>query len=272
MARWSSVWSSLKDALVIAVRNWRLWLLHFVGNAAIFLLCIVWVRFPDAHWWQLFLQLILIIVIVVAVLVLHGGTLNYFQNVHQDATARLAPAFRAALKHVATLAVWTLVVHVLWHLIGHLDAYSTSFPGYLRSGFPVGLRRMISESALDHTYSFLVSVLRWVVLPGLSLPFALFAADRGFRGLIAFRDWWRTLRNLAYWIALSVAAIMSVYCVGKVMGWTLDPQTATLSAEKTSLVFRLLLAYLLGIFSWFLVCSALGRTRSSVGQTGAQPT
>jgi hypothetical protein len=114
--------------------------------------------------------------------------------------------------------------------------------------------------------------LRWVVLAGLFLPFVLFSADRGFRGLIAFRDWWRTLTSLAYWIALSVAAIVGVYCVGKIMGWTLDPGTATLSAEKTSLVFRLLLAYLLGIFSWFLVCSALGRTRNSVRQTGTQPT
>jgi hypothetical protein len=265
-------WSSLKDAVVLAVKNWRLWLLQFAGNAAIFLAFLGWLQIKEAHWWQLVFSLLLAALIVVAVLVLHGGTLNYFANAHQDRSATLPPAFRAALKHLAALVVWAFVVHFPWHHIGHLDAYNTSFPGYLRSEFPAWLRRMISEPALENTYSFLLSVLSWVVMPGLFLPFAMFAASRGFRGLIAFRDWWRTVRNLAFWIALVAAAVVGVYCTGKIMDWKLDPKTATLSGEKVSLAFRLLFAYLLAIFSWLLACSALGRARLSGGQTGSQPT
>src|SRR5262249_29595556 len=116
------------------------------------------------------------------------------------------------------------------------------------------------------------SFLMWVVLPGVALPFGLFAASRGFRGLIAFRDWWRTIWNLAYWIALVAAAVIGVYCSGKIMEGELNPQTATLAGEKASLSFRLLFAYLLVIFSWLLDGSALGRARLSSGKAGSQPT
>jgi hypothetical protein len=67
-----------------------------------------------------------------------------------------------------------------------------------------------------------------------------------------------------------IAVILGVWCVEAIMGWKLDPKTSTLGGEKASLVFRLLFAYLLGLFSWFLTCSALGRTRS-IGQSVAEP-
>jgi hypothetical protein len=263
--------SSLKDSLVLGVRNWRLWLVQFVANAAIILAFFGWLQIKEAYWWQLVFSLLLAALLVIAVLVLHGGTLNYFESAHQDRSAKLLPAFRSAFRHLGALVVWFLVVHFLWHVASHLDAYSTSFPGYLRSEFPAWLRRMISEPALDNTYSFLLSLLLWVVLPGLFLPFALFAASRGFRGLIALRDWRHTVANLAYWIALMVAAVIAVYCTGKIMDWKLDPKTATLAGEKASLAFRLLFACLLAIFGWLLACSALGRARLNGGQAGSKP-
>ncbi|HEY6308981.1 MAG TPA: hypothetical protein VI488_21270 [Candidatus Angelobacter sp.] len=263
-------WSSLKDAFVLAVKNWRLWLLQLFGNAAIFLAFVWWLRFSDAHWWNLLFSFLLIVVIVAATLWLHGGTLNYFQSAHQDKVAKLPPAFKTALKHLAAIFVWALVFFLVRYWIGRLETYGITLPGYLRSEFPAWLRRMISESRLDSIYSGVLFLLRWLVLPGLLLPFALFSADKGFRGLIAFAAWRRTLRKLIYWLALVVAVILGVCCVEAIMGWKLDPKTATLQAEKTSLAFRLLFAYILGIFSWLLACSVLGSTRS-VGQSTAQP-
>jgi hypothetical protein len=263
-------WSLLKDGLVLAVNNWRLWLVHFVGNAAVFLAFVWWLRISDAHWWNLLFSSLLIVAIVAATLLLHGGTLNYFQRAHQDKTTKLSPAFKTALKHLAAIFVWALVFFLLRYWIERLERYDFTLPGYLRSEFPAWLRRMISESRLDSIYSGLVSILRWVVLPGLLLPFALFSADKGFRGLVAFAAWRRTLRKLIYWVALVMAVILGVWCVQAIMGWKLDPKTSTLGSEKASLVFRLLFAYLLGLFSWLLTCSVLGRTRS-IGQSAAQP-
>jgi hypothetical protein len=274
MARWSSL-KDAKAALLVSV-NWRLWLIQFLGNALLFLAFVWWLRIGVGHWWQLFGQFILIIAIGIATLLLHGGTLNYFLSAHQDKdaakSALLVPAFKKALKHLPAIAVWAMIFFVLRGLIEKLDQYAVSFPGYLRSEFPVWLRRMISEPALDDIYSGLVALLRWVILPGLLLPSALFCADRGFRGFIALRDWGRTIRSFMYWLVLVFASILSVYCIGLIMDWKLDPKTATLAAEKTSLAFRLLFSYLLGIFSWFLVCSMLGRRQQgSSGQPVAQP-
>jgi hypothetical protein len=265
-------WNSLKEALVLAVKNWRLWLLQFLSNAAIFLAFVWWLRISEARWWNLLFSFLLIAVIVAAALLLHGGTLNYFQSAHEDEAARLQPAFRKALRHLAAIFLWALIFFLLRDWIGRLDGYDITFAGYLRSEFPAWLRRMISEPQLDSIYSGLVSILRWVVLPGLLLPYALFSADKGFRGWIAAGDWLRTLRSLGYWLALVVAAILGVGCVEAIMGWKLNPKTATLQAEKVSLALRLLFAYLLGLFSWLLVCSVLGRrVTRSVGQSGAQP-
>jgi hypothetical protein len=261
-------WSSLRDALTLSLKSWRLWLVQFAGNAIIFALFLGWLRVPEAHWWQLLFQALLILALIGAVLVLHGGTLAYFQSAHENQTAQLVPAFRKALQHVLALAVCVFLLHFAWAWSGHLDVYQTSLPGYIRSEFPAWLRRMISEPALDNTYTFLLFVLRWVILPGLLLPFLLFCADKGFRGLVAFRDWGKTVRNLAYWIALVVAAIVGVYFVEVVMGWRLDPKTSTFRGEEASFVMRQLLAYLLALFSWLFVASMLGRT-SRVAQPAA---
>jgi hypothetical protein len=252
--------SSLKEALVLSVKNWRLWLLQFLGNAAIFLAFLWWLRLPVANWWHVVLHL-LIVPIIAAALVLHGGTLNYFQSAHEDKIAPLLPAFKKALRHVAAIALWALIFFALRALIGGLGKYELSFPGYLRSEFPAWLRRIIGAPTLINVYIGSIFLLRWVVLPGLLLPFALFCSDKGFRGFISFGDWRRILRSLAYWIVLVITAIVGFSCVYVVANWKLAPETATLHGEEVSLFFRLLLAYLLSLFSWLLVCSMLGRTR-----------
>src|SRR5262249_6195869 len=117
-------WSSLKDTVVVAVRNWRLWLLQFVGNAVIAPAVVGWLFIKEAYWWQISLSLLLAALLVVAALVLHGRTLNYFESAHQDRSARLLPAFRAALRHIAALVLWAFVFHFLWHLAHHLEEYS----------------------------------------------------------------------------------------------------------------------------------------------------
>jgi hypothetical protein len=272
MARWSSLRVPFKDALVLAVRNWQLWILQVVGNAVIFLAFIWWLRPHEASWWQLLYSSSAIVLTAAAALVLQGGTLNYFEDAHRDATARLLLALKSALRHLPALLLWALVFFAIEGLIGKLDQYDGRVAGFLRSEFPAWLRRIISEPALDNTYSGLMWALRWIVLPGLLLPFAMSCAGKGFRGFVAFDGWWRVVRSFAYWVTLIVAAVLGVLCVTRIMGWLLDPKTATLAGEETSLVFRLFFAYLLGIFSWLLAGSMLGRKMVLVnGQAGTQP-
>lgn len=261
-----------RAAFVLTVISWRLWLAQFAANILVFLLFVWWLRLPDAHWWQLLFGFLLVLAAAAAALVLHGGTLDFFQTAHESKEAQLATAFKKAWRHLPALALWAVIFLFLQWLLGRLDQYAISLPGYLRSEFPAWLRRVISEPRLDSFYSGSVWLLRWVVLPGLLLPFALFCAETGFRGFLAFADWRRTARSLSYWIVLLFAALLAVWSTQALMSWKLDPRTATLQAEETSLFFRLLFAYLLGIFCWLLACSMLGRKAADAGgKSGTQP-
>lgn len=269
MARWSSV----QDALVVAITSWRLWLVQFLGNAILFLMFLWWLRPHEASGWQLFYSSVVILLTGAAFLVLHGATLDYSRSMHEAKTVRLRDSFRRALRHLPAIIVWAVAFFFMEWLIVQLEDYAVPFPGYLRSEFPAWLRRIISEPRLDSIYAGFFWLFRWVFLPGLLLPFALFSAEKGFRGFAELRKRRRAVMSLVYWIVLLIAALIGVTSTQAIMGWTLDSKTATLDAEETSLFFRLLFAYVLGIFSWLLACSMLGlrATRSSPGAAAGQP-
>jgi len=258
-----TLWKSLSASFLSALRYPRVWLLQFFGNIAIFLLFIAWLNFPDSYWWYLLFSFLVAVLMVVSVVALYGGTLNFYWDKCEDKNAGLIKAFKRALRlqNLLAFAICVALFGLLFGLVGKLYNYQYSFPGYLRSEFPAWLRRLISENTMDNLYVGFVGFLRWVVMLGLLLPLGLLSADKGFRGFIMFRTWWHTVRNWAYWIVLILAALVGVYCTGKIMGWLLDPKTATLGGEKTSLSFRLFFAYLLALFSWLWACSMLARAR-----------
>lgn len=265
------LWRSLSATFVSAFRHPRLWLVQFFGNAVIALLFTLWLNFAETIWWFI-LQILVALVIVVGALLLHGGTMNYYLELVGEQKATLIGAFKKGLKHLPAFAVWAIVLFVLLYFAGKLEEYQYEFPGYLRSEFPAWLRRHISEQGMDNFYAGFVAFLYWTVIPGVLLPLGLSCASQGFRGFVMFRSWWRALRNLAYWIVLILAGLIAVYCNSKLMDWKLNPNTATLSGEKVWLGFRLLVVYLLGLFSWFWVCSMLARARPQPDPPAASAT
>jgi uncharacterized membrane protein YidH (DUF202 family) len=253
----------LREALALVLRTPLLWGVQFLGNALVLAAFAGWLHLPEAHWWDLLLTVIVIALVAVAVVVLHGGTLNYLHSAHANRNTPLTPEFKMALKNFFAIAVWAAVFFSLWFLADSLSDYSYSFPGYLRSELPSWLRKHTTDTGFTDTYTFLVNVLRWVVLPGLLLPLAALAADRGFRGLVQFREWGRTLKRVSYWIVLVLAVILGVFLVAGLMEWKPDPRTATLRGDAVSVFFRLLASYLLALFSWLWMCSMLGRLHSA---------
>lgn len=256
-----TLWKSLSASFLSALRQPRLWLVQFFGNVVLFLVFIWWLNIPPSNGFNVFLNVIVAMFFIVAFLLLHGGTLNYFSDLSENMVVSFGAAFKKALKHLPAFAISVALFCVLLWLVLKLDNYLYSFPGYLRSEFPAWLRRLISENALDNIYAGFIYVLCWVFLPGLLLPFGLLCADKGFRGVVMLGAWQRTVRNWAYWIVLILAALIGVYCTGKIMGWLLDPRTASLTGEKVWLSFRMFVAYLLALLSWFWVCSMLARAR-----------
>lgn len=256
-----TVWNSLRSTFVSALHHPRMWLLQFFGNVAIALLFAAWLHIDVATGFQVFLNAIVALLVVVLALFLHGGTLAYYAELSENKTAALVPSFKKGLKHLLPFAIWVAILYFVLGLVAKLDNYQYEVPGYLRSSFPAWLRRMLSEDAMDNLYVAFVGFLRWILAPGLLLPLALSCTSAGFRGFLKFAAWGRSLRNVAYWIVLVAAALIGVYCTGKLMDWRLHPQGPAVTKEGIWLGFRLFIAILLGLFSWLWVCAMLGRAR-----------
>ena len=254
-----SLWTSLQESLVSAVRHGRLWLAQFIGNALLAMLFVWFLHIRVSHWYNVALNFVVACACIVGFLLLHGGTLAAFSP--RANSSGIKDSFRRALRHIPALLSWAVIFWVVLALIAQLDDYHYAFPGYVGSIMPAWLRRPFGREGLFTTYDSLVALLRWVVIPGLMLPFAASAARQGFKGFIDLRAWARTIGNPAWWIVLIIASILGVYCTGKMMEWRLNSQ-ATLFGETWWLGFRLIIAYVMALFSWLWVCAILGRSQS----------
>ena len=258
----------LRDSFALVLRTSRLWAIQFLGNAVILLLYAAWLRLPEAHWWDLLLNVMVLLLAILGALVLHGGTLNYFPHAHAERTALLMPNFKTALKHSFAIALWALVFVFLCFQADKLGDYAYTFPGYLRSELPSWLRKHTTANGFTSTYDFMVGFVLWIILPGVLLPGALLAANRGFRGLARLREWRRVLRRVSYWVVLMLAVIPAGIVIMLLLEWKMNPATATLPAEEISLILRLLASYVIALFAWLWVCSMVGRAYQGNARVG----
>jgi len=249
------------DALKSCLRSWRVWLIQFFSNLLLFGLFAGWLLLPVANAGYLILNILLAALFLLAVLLLHGGTLNYFHSQSHNENATLSGVFARALRNVLPLALCAGAAYLLWIVVGKVDSYQETLPAYLRSMTPMFLRKHVSLVALQNFFDACLFVLRWIVVPSLVLPFLASVSRLGFRGLgrEGFAVWKTSLRSIAYWGVVIFSALLGVLATEKIMGWTPDFRTSSFSGETVSLIFRGLLSYLLGLFAWLFVCSAVGR-------------
>src|SRR5258708_4883942 len=263
--------------LVLAgsLRSGRLWLVQFFVNPILAGLFAAWLLIPEAKIWQLGLSVLLVAVIAAAALVLHAGTLNYFSDQFREQSAAVTTSFGRAMRHFAAIVVYALVFYLVWALAGGVGPYRETFPTFVRSMLTAFLRLHISLAAVPSIFDALVFLLQWVAVPGLLLPLALLGADQGFRGFgrAGWKVWRTTISSLHYWVILALAAFLGVYGSGTILGCRPAPESATFPGEPANLVFRLFLAYGLGLFSWMVACSLIGRrggsTQSIAGNSTA---
>jgi hypothetical protein len=254
--------ASTRGAYVASSENKRLWLIQLFANPILLALYAAWLLVPEARTWELILNVVLALAIVVMAVVLHAGTLNYFCDRSRSDIAELKPAFARALRNIAAVGVCIVVFYLVWRLLGKLDQYHDAIPTYFRSMLPVSLRRHITLRAMIRIFEIKLFILRWFVTLGILVPLVAQAADRGFAGFgksgwVALKSAFKSLR---YWATVILAALLGVYCTGLIMNWHSHSLNSTFAGETASLVLRLLVAYLLGLISWMLVCSAVGRS------------
>jgi hypothetical protein len=257
------------DAFKGCFRDWRLWLIQFLGNALLFALFIAWLFIPVAAIWHLILNVLLAVVLLAGLLVLQGGTLNCFYMQDGQTNETLGDLFRRGMWNLLAMALCAAVLYLLWLLAGQLGSYEESLPPYLRSISPAFLRRFAGLPLFQGTITTAFFALRWIVVPGLLLPLLASAAYFGFRGfgLQGLRIWKRTVWSVSYWSVVIVAVVLGVLATERIMGWTPDFRTSTMLQESASLVIRSLVSYFLALFAWMLVCSVIGSRRHGLTDT-----
>ena len=249
------------DAFKGCLRSWQLWLIHFFANAFLFSLFAAWLLIPVSSAGYLILSVLLVLLLFVAALVLHAGTLNYFYSQSRNGSAPLKEVFACALRNSLAVLICTVAVYLVWLAVGKMDVYQETFPAYLRSMTPMFLREHTGLPVFQGLFDAILFALRWILVPGLVLPFLASASRLGFRGFgpQGFATWKKAIRGVAFWSIVILSALLGVLATQKIMGWTPDFRTSTFTGETVSLIFRGLASYLLGLFAWLLACSVVGR-------------
>ena len=262
-----------RGAFTDCFRSPRLWLVQFFANVILFALLVAWLLVPVASNLHVLFNFLFAALLLVATLTLHSGTLNACFDRLRSAPALLWPAFRRALRHIFPIAICIAAFCLLWLLVNALGSLQTAFPPYVRSTLPVSLRRHISLHALDNLFSAALFVARWILAPGLLLPLLLQTSDLGFRGFArqGLSAWRKTIFTLFLLAGLLLAALLGVFAAQKLMAATPDFKTSTFHGEALSLAARLVVAYLLGLFSWILTCSVVGRCAVAAGTSSDIP-
>ena len=241
-------------------RNWRLWLLQFLLNPLLFGLFTLWLLIPVANAFHITLNILVAVVLLAAFLLLHAGTLNYFYSQSGNEAAPLPKAFASALRNLLPVALCAVVLYLLFLLASGAGAHTDTLPPFLRSMMPAFLRRQVGLSLIQGMLDDVLFALRWIIVPGLIMPFLASASHLGFRGLgrPGFAAWKLTVFSVSYWGLLLLAALVGILATQKIMGMTPDFRTSTYAQETTSLIVRASASYFLGLFAWMLVCSLVG--------------
>jgi len=250
----------IRDSLRATPRPWAVWLLEFFGNPALAGLFLLWLQLPESGVGQLLVTILVALVLVVLFLVIAGITLSWFVDYH----AGNAPTFKGALghglRHFVWIGIWGLAAVAVWEVVHWAESYQYQFPNYFRSMLPAGMRGHLSEETVLWLFLAVLNVIFWVVLPALWLPPAAQLAARGFRGFgrDGFRAWGRSLKSLQYWLLIALGGVVGVWLPTLLLDRTPDPK-ATLGALMTSLILRMVVAYLLALSAWMMVASSVGR-------------
>jgi hypothetical protein len=249
------------DAFKGCFRDWRLWLIQFLANLALFGLFTLWLLIPVANVWHIVLNVLVALLILISALVLHGGTLNYFSSQNRVESIDLLEIFRNAARNLPAVFISATISGLLWFLAGTADKYEENLPNYLRSITPLFLRNLAPLSAYETLVDAGLFTLQWIIAPGLLLPLLASTASHGFGGFArrGIASWKNCVANFYYWAVISVAAVLGIYATAKIMSWTPDFRTSTLPHETASLILRGVISYLLALFAWMLAYSMAGR-------------
>jgi hypothetical protein len=263
-----SAMATARESIKGSFGSGRLWVVQLLANPVLFGLLMVWLRIPESSTWFVVLNVLLGLIILAAIVALHGGTLNYFCDRYRGENVLLRSGFRRALRNALPFLICLVVFYLLWGFTDRLTAYRYSMPNFIRSELSASSRQHASLQFLVTIYDGFLFALRWILLPGLLLPFAMSTATFGFHGFAGkgIRAWKASVWSFTYWLILTLAALIGVYAAGELANWTSDFAKSTYRHEMASMIVRFFFSYLLALYGWMLACSVVGRQGGQIEQ------
>ena len=214
---------------------------QFWGMPLLVLAGIGFTRLPDKYAWQVFLSLLVPALLLAGFLFLQAGTMRRLLGEERDRT----PLLWGALM----LLAWAIVAWVAWAILDWCDDQIPTWAGYLNSRAPAHWRATLFTFAhLTHWMTITEWVLRWIIVPGKVIPFALVSAVTGWR--LPVSRVLRVLWSWRWWPAVLVAAILGAavpkhFFAGLPYG--------TVHHQVWTVIFKLGATYLLAVISWVLL-------------------
>ncbi len=220
----------------------RVWvILQFALTPVLILVGLLWTRLPEKHIWQVALSLLLPILLGISALELQAGAMRRFAA---DDGRRVKLVWGAV-----ALLVWLALGILCWVLLDWCDDRIYLWAGYLNSKAPVAWRaRLLTFDHLQRWLTCVEWVLRWVVVPGKIIPYAVASAQGGWR-----IPWGRVIRivwNWRWWPAMALASFMAVWLPGRLFAG--DPHGAV-TAQVWAVGLKLAATYLLAVGAWVLL-------------------
>jgi hypothetical protein len=231
-----------------------LWLLNFLGNAALMAAVYFWLVLPDAHGWQVAASAALAAVVIFFGLWLRTGSFAYFRMAEFRENAAVWRAFRHALRHIVALALWAIPLAVLeWYLIS-LRRYAPQFGVWFWQKLPA-LLRFGSPRQMFHVADMLLLFLIWVLLPLAWLPVASTVSAAGLKPRRMARSL-RLLKRLPYWLWFCLLLLGGVREPYRLVRWV--PDLSTLNKQAWSMGVRFAIAYIVLITAWVGLLQIVG--------------
>ncbi len=233
--------SALRDLFRRLRLSWGWIMGQFVGIALFAAVGLAWTRLPEKHLWQVAASLLIPVLLAISILELQAGTMRKLAD---DDGKRVKLIWGAA-----ALLLWTAMLCATWAILDWCDDQIPQWAGYLNSRFPANARATVfTYDHIQHWLGILEWILRWIVVPGKIIPYAMASALAGWR--LPFRRVLRILWSWRWWAAVVLAALLSVWLPGHF--FTVLPH-GTVHAQIWRIGLKLAGTYLLGVGCWVLL-------------------
>jgi hypothetical protein len=214
---------------------------QFGGTLLLILVGLLWTRLPEKHFWQVALSLLLPLLLAISALELQAGTMRSLAN---NDGKRVKLVWGAV-----SLVPWIVVAWLAWVVLDTYDGKIPLWAGYLNSQSSAHARAsLFTFEHIQLWLGWLEWVLRWVLVPGVLIPYAMASAQWSYR--LPWRSVLKVLLNWRWWPAVLLAALLAVALPAQLF---VALPSGTVSAQVWHVSLKLTAAYLLAVAGWVLL-------------------